>query len=147
MQLDKAFECAVILAWPDLLKVVTPASVRVEYRQEPESRLDHLTLWADKGKGYCDRVCDYRTSASEDHPNGMRFWRGHDSDHLTRSLAFIMENQDNFTTSPTARDGLVLVYPPGDAERAQAATWEAALPGIAAARGDAIQSRVEQLTA
>jgi hypothetical protein len=132
MELDKAFELAVILAWRDLLKVVTLASVRVEYRHEPKSRLDHLTLWADKGKGYCDRVCDYRTSASEG-PIGMRFWRGHDSDQLTRSLAFIMENQDSFTSSPTARDGLVLVYPPGDAERAQAATWEAAIPATAAA--------------
>jgi hypothetical protein len=133
MELDKAFEFAVILAWRDLLKVVTPASVRVEYRRELDRRLDHVTLWVDKGKGYCDRVCDYWTSVSEGRPIGMRLWRGHDSDQLTRSLAFIMENQDGFTSPPTARDGLVLVYPPGDAERAQAATWEAALPATVAA--------------
>jgi hypothetical protein len=44
-----------------------------------------------------------------------------------------MENQDSFTSSSTACDGLVLVYLPGDAERAQAATWEAALPATVAA--------------
>jgi hypothetical protein len=133
MELDRAFEFAVILAWRDLRKVVTPACVRVEYWHELNSKLDHVTLWADKGKGYCDRVCDYRTSASEGRPIGMRLWRGHDSDQLTRSLAFIMEKQDSFTSSSTACDGLVLVYPPGDAERAQAATWEAALPATVAA--------------
>ncbi len=133
MQLDKAFEFAVVLAWRDLLKVVAPASVRVEYCHEPKSSLDHVTLWADKGKGYCDRVCDYWTWASEAHPNGMHFWRGHDSERLARSLDFIMKHQDHFTGPGAARDGLVLVYPPGDAERAEAAGWAAALPGTAAA--------------
>jgi hypothetical protein len=129
MQLDKAFEFAVILAWRDLLKVVTPASVRVEYRHESKIVLDHVTLWADKGKGYCDRVCDYWTWASAAHANGIRFWRGHDSDPLARLLGFIMKNQDHFVCPTTAREGLVLVYPPGDEQRAEAAAWEAALPG------------------
>lgn len=134
MQLDNAFEFAVTLSWRDLLKVVTPASVRVEYRRESKSFLDHVTLWANKGKGYSDRVCDYWTWASSAHPNGMHFWRGHDSDQLARSLDFIMTNQDHFTAPTAARNGLVIVYPPGDAERAEAATWAATLPGTAAAK-------------
>ena len=146
MQLDKAFEFAVILAWRDLLKVVTPACVRVEYRREPKSLLDHVTLWVDKGKGYCDRVCDYWTWSSETHANGIRFWRGHDSEGLARSLDFIMKNQDHFTALTTARDGLVLVYPPVDAQRAEAAAWEAYLPGTDPA-SETQYSRVEQLTA
>lgn len=133
MQLDKAFELAVVFSWGDLMKVVTPASIRVEYRRESRSLLDHVTFWADKGKGYCDRVCDYWTWGSATHPNGMRFWRGHDSDQLARSLDFIMKGQDRFTASAIARDGLVLVYPPGDAERAEAATWAATFPGTAPA--------------
>ena len=147
MQLDKAFEFAVVLAWRDLLKVVTPASVRVEYRREPKSSLDHVTLWADKGKGYCDRVCDYWTWASAAHPNGMHFWRSHDSDRLARSLDFIMKNQDHFTAPTTARDGLVLVYPPGDAQRAESAAWHASLPATAAASETQYSLAVEQLTA
>jgi hypothetical protein len=134
MQLHRAFELAVILSWRDLMKVVTPACVRIEYQRESESLLDHVILWADKGKGYCDRVCDYWTWASSAHPNGIRFWRGHDSKSLTRSLDFIMNNQDYFTASKTARDGLVLVYPPRDGERAQAVAWEAATPRTSAAR-------------
>ncbi len=70
MQLDKAFEFAVVLAWGDLMKVTTPASVRVEYQCESKSPLDHVTLGLDKGKGYSDRVCDYWTSASSLHPSG-----------------------------------------------------------------------------
>jgi hypothetical protein len=134
MQLDKAFEFAVILSWTDLMKVVTPASVRVEYERESKS-LDHVTVWADKGKGYCDRVCDYWTWASAAHPSGMRFWRGHDSEQLARALDFIMTNQERFTGRTVARDGLVLVYPPGDQERAQAASWGEALPEPARASG------------
>lgn len=131
MQLDKAFELAVVFSWGDLMKVVTPASVRVEYQRESKSSLDHVTIWADKGKGYCDRVCDYWTWASGAHPNGIRFWRGHDSDCLARALEFIMKSQERFTGPTTARDGLVLVHPPGDAERAEAAGWAAALPATA----------------
>jgi len=134
MQLDKAFELAVILSWRDLMKVVTPASIRVEYRRESKSPLDHVTLWADKGKGYCDRVCDYWTCASSAHTDGIHFWRGHDSDQLARSLDFIMKNQGHFTAPTMARDGLVLVYPPGDAEGAEAATWAATFPETAAAK-------------
>jgi hypothetical protein len=89
----------------------------------------------DKGKGYSDRVCDYWTSASSAHPSGVRFWKGHDSDQLARALDFIMKNQDRFTGPTTARDGLVLVYPPGDEERTEAATWGEAAPGTATAKG------------
>jgi hypothetical protein len=91
-------------------------------------------------------VCDYWTSASETHANGIRFWRGHDSDRLARSLDFIMKNQDHFAGPTTARDGLVLVYPPVDAQRAEAAAWEASLPGTDPA-SETQYSRVEQLTA
>jgi hypothetical protein len=135
MQLDKALEFAVVLAWTDLMKVVPAASVRVEYERESKTPLDHVTVWADKGKGYCDRVCDYWTWASAAHPNGMRFWRGHDSAPLARALDFIMRNQERFTGPTAARDGLVLVYPPGDEQRAVAATWGDALPAATSANG------------
>jgi hypothetical protein len=133
MQLHNALGFAVILSWEDLLKVETPASVRVEYQCESKSPLDHVTIWLDKGKGYSDRVCDYRTWTSPAHPRTMRFWKGHDSEQLTRALGFIMQNQDRFTSPNTARDGLVLVFPPGEEERSEAATWEEATLGAAPA--------------
>jgi hypothetical protein len=130
MDLDNALEFAVILSWPDLTKIAAPVSVRVEYHCESKSLLDHVIVWSGKGKGYSDRVCDYWTSSSSAHPSGARFWKGHESEQLKRSLEFILMNQDRFTSPNTVRDGLVLVYPPGDAERADAAAW-----GAASARG------------
>lgn len=126
MQLEKAFRLAVTLSWGDLRKVERPASVRVEYERESDSPLDHVTVWLDKGGGYYDRVCDYWTGTSPDHPLAIRFWKGHDSEQLAQALAFIMKNQSRFTAPTTARKGLVIVYPPGDEERAEAATWEKA---------------------
>jgi hypothetical protein len=135
MKLHKALEFAVILSWQDLLKVETPACVRVEYECEAKSPLDHLTIWLDKGKGYSDRVCDYWTRTSPAHPQAMRFWKGHDSGQLARALAFIMQNQDRFTSPTTARDGLVLIYPPGEAECSEAAAWEETALGAATTSG------------
>jgi hypothetical protein len=129
MLLNKAIECALVLSWADLIKVVPLVSARVEYRRESGHLLDHLTVWADKGKGYRDRVCDYRTEDSSEDPKGVQFWRGHHSDQLAQALGFILHNQDHFTFSPTVRYGLVLVFPPGDAERTEAANWEGPVPG------------------
>ncbi len=44
MELDKALKFAVILAWADLMKVTTPCSARVEYRCEPGTSLDYLSV-------------------------------------------------------------------------------------------------------
>jgi len=46
MELDKALTFAVILAWEDLMKVTNPCSARVEYRCEPGTSLDYLSVWA-----------------------------------------------------------------------------------------------------
>jgi hypothetical protein len=44
MKLDKALEFVVILAWENLMKTAAPCSVRVEYRWEPGTALDYLTV-------------------------------------------------------------------------------------------------------
>jgi len=124
MELDKAFELAVILAWEDLTKVTTLSSARLEYVREPRTSLDHLSVWLVKGRGYQDRVCDYWTQTSSAHPSGVRFGNGHGSDKLAQALDFIMKNQDQFTRPADAgRNGLVLIYPPAGELRAEAAAW------------------------
>jgi hypothetical protein len=40
-----------------------------------------------------------------------------------------MKSQDRFTAPTTAREGLVIVSPPGDEERTEASTWEEAEMG------------------
>jgi hypothetical protein len=51
MRLDKAPEFAVILAWEDLMKSAAPRSVRVEYRCEPGTSLDYLSVWSVRPAG------------------------------------------------------------------------------------------------
>ena len=124
MELDKAFEFAVITAWQDLMKVANPCSVRVEYECEPGASLDYLSVWAVKAGGYQDLVCDYWTWTSPAHASGVRFTNGFHSDGLGQSLDFIMKNQDQFTRPVDAcRHGFVLIYPPTEVERLEVTGW------------------------
>jgi hypothetical protein len=123
MELDKALQCAVILAWEDLMKATQPCSARVEYQGDPGTPLDYLSVWSVGAGGYQDLVCDYWTWTSSAHRSGVRFRDGHSSEQLAETLDFIMKNQDQFTRRAGAcRDGLVLVYPPAGKERTEAAT-------------------------
>lgn len=133
MKLDTAFANAVVLAWEDLAKTAMPCSVRVEYRSEVGTPLDYLGIWSVGPKGHQFLVCDYWTCPSQAHPGGVRFWNGHHSDRLAQALDFLMKNQDQFTRPPDAfRDGIVLIDPPTEVERTQAATWMIGLQGAAA---------------
>jgi hypothetical protein len=124
MELDKAFQFAVILAWDDLMKAAKLTSARVEYVCDPGTSLDYVSVWSVKAWGYYNLVCDYWTSTSSAHPSGVRFVNGHYSDKLAQALDFIMNNQDQFTRAPDAcRHGLVLISPPTGDERTEAATW------------------------
>ncbi len=143
MELDKAFEFAVILAWEDWMKGTDPCSVRVEYRGEPGTPLDYLSVWSVRAAGRQDLVCDYWTWTSAAHPSGVRFRNGHYSDHLAQTLEFIMKNQDQFTRRTDAcHDGLVLIYPPAEDERAEATTWMREVHNTLTNFGGAVNERV-----
>ncbi len=143
MELDKAFQFAVILAWEDLMKVTKPCSARVEYRCERGTSLDYLSVWSVRAGGYQDLVCDYWTWTSSVHPSGVRFRNGHCSDELAQTLDFIMKHQDQFTRRADAcRDGLALIYPPTGDERTEAATWMRGVHGTATNFGGAADERV-----
>jgi len=132
MELDKALEFAVILAWEDLMKVANPRSARVEYRCEPGTSLDYLSVWSVRTGGEQDLVCDYWTQTSSAHPSGVRFSNRFDSDRLGQTLDSIPMNQNQFTRPADAcRDGLVLVHPPTGDERTEAVTWMSGLHGAA----------------
>ena len=85
MELDKALQLAVIVAWEDLTKSNEARSVRVEYQGKPGTALDNMSVWSSKVWGYHDLVCDYWTSASSAHPSGVCFKNGHGSDKLADS--------------------------------------------------------------
>jgi len=143
MELDKAFQFAVIDAWEDLRRVTEPCSIRVEYQGEPGTSLDYLRIWSDRGGGYQHLVCDYWTWTTPAHPSGVRFTNGYHSDGLGQTLEFIMKNQDQFTRrADPCRDGLVLIYPPTGDQRAEAATWMADSHGAAANLGSPAEKSV-----
>ena len=124
MKLDQAFEFAVILAWEDLAKVSDACSVRVEYRCEPGTPLDHVSVWSAGALGRQNLVCDYWTSASLNHQGGVCFKNRYGSEQLTKTLDLIMTNQGRFTrVADACREGLVLIYPPAADNRAEAGIW------------------------
>lgn len=124
LELDKAFQYAVTLAWNDLMTPIEPRAIRLEYLCEPGSPLDHLSLWAVRAGGYQDLVCDFRASASLAHPSGASFGNRHSSNKLAATLDFILKNQGQFTRPADAgRHGLVILYPPDASDRAEAAAW------------------------
>jgi len=132
VELDKAFEFAVILAWEDLMKAPQPGSVRVVYDCKPGTSLDYVSVWSSRAWGYCDLVCDYWMQTTSAHPGGILFKNSHNSDKLAETLDFIMKNQDEFTRPADAcRDGLVLIYPPTEKEVAEATAWMKAVQGAA----------------
>jgi hypothetical protein len=106
------------------MKATKPSSVRVEYRCEPGTSLDYLDVWSVAADSRQDLVCDYWAWTSSVHPGGIRFRNGRHSDKLAQTLDFIMKNQERFTRPADAcRDGLVLIYPPTEGERTEAARW------------------------
>ena len=124
MQLDKALEFAVILAWKDLMTGDQLLSARVQYESKRGTPLDSLSVWTVRSWGYQDRVCDYRTSASSTDPIGATFSNGHNSDVLAQTLGFIMKDQDQFTLPVDAwRTHLVLIQPPTADQVSEATAW------------------------
>src|ERR1700751_4349322 len=124
LELDKAFQYAVTLAWEDLMTPLKPRAIRVEYLCEPGSPLDHLSVWSVRAGGYQDLVCDFWTSASLAHPNGAGFGNRESSDKLAGALDFIRRNQGQFTRPADAgRHGLVLIHPPDADDRREATAW------------------------
>ena len=133
MELDKAFQFAVILAWEDLMKAPQPGSVRVVYDCKPGTSLDYVSVWSARAWGYYDLVCDYWTWTSSAHPAGVLFRNSRNSGKLAETLDFIMKNQDQFTRPADAcRDGLILIDPPTERERTEAGAWKRDLQSAAA---------------
>ena len=130
MELDKAFRFALVLAWEDLPQATEPHSIRIEYQFEPDTLLEHLTVWLDKTRGYGDRVCDYWMRTSSTHGRGLDFRNGYHSVNLAQTLDFIMKNRDQFThPADASRNGLVWIYPPDAEDHAEAAAWIAGVHG------------------
>jgi hypothetical protein len=122
--IEEALRSAMIAAWDDL-SILTPLrAIRVEYQCEPGIYIDNVTIWLVREGGYQERVCDYRTGHFSQSRAGWRCWAKIHSAKLLGALDIILRHQDCFLLAPDAsRNGLLIVFPPTERERAAAAVW------------------------
>jgi hypothetical protein len=129
MELDRAFELAVVSSWEELVRPGDKSSVRVEYKKVSDFPLDSLEVWTVRNRGYGRLVCRYSVaspncdSLSPEVPR-VHFANSYHSKMLSKDLDFIMQNQDRFTR-PADRSihGWVQIDCPSEADRIDAATW------------------------
>jgi hypothetical protein len=129
MELDRAFELAVVSSWGDLVKPGEICSVRVEYKKVSDFRLDSVEVWTVRNRGYGTLVCRYSVapsnsaSLSAEVPR-VHFANSYYSTTLIEDLDFIMRNQGHFTR-PADRsiNGSIQIARPSEVDRNDAATW------------------------
>ena len=126
--IEDAFRAAMVRAWDDFSALTAPRAIRVEYLNERGSALDQLTVWLVSTGGYQDRICDYRAGSAAHEPRVWQCWTRLRSAKLVGALNFIMRNQERFTRAADASHcGVIVVFPPTDEQRAEAATWAAGI--------------------
>ena len=130
MEFEKALGLAVISSWEDVVKSHSEdCAVHIEYPNLVGTPVESLKVWAVK-HGHWTLVCDYSTIVSRTFPVlGVHFENSFHSETLARNLAFIMENQRQFTrrAADSSVNGMVQVSLPNGEDRANAATWSAAM--------------------
>jgi len=136
MELDRALELAVVSSWEDLVKPGETCSAHVEYKKVPSLPLDSLEVWTIRNRGYGTLVCRYygtpSSSVSASSEASVHFANSYHSKRLANNLAFIMENQWQFTR-PADRSihGLVQIDGPTEEDRSDAADWTQAVLNLA----------------
>jgi hypothetical protein len=133
MELDRAFELAVVASWEDIVRPGDTCSVHVEYEKQPDSPLSSVMVWTIRNRGYGTLVCRYsvvpsdsRSSSPEGSP--VHFANSYHSEKLADALDFVMRNQSRFTR-PADRSihGLVQIDCPSQEDRNDATTWSQAI--------------------
>lgn len=129
MELDRAFEFAVVSSWDQLVHPGEPYSIHVEYKNLSQVPLSSVEVWMIKKRGYGCLVFRYSmgqpaSSARLLEAPTKHFANSYDSEILAENLDFIMRNQDQFSRSTDhSVHGLVQIDAPSDKDRASAAAW------------------------
>jgi hypothetical protein len=124
VHIEEALRSTMIAAWDDFSTVAFPRAIRVEYQCEPGLRVDDLTIWLVREGGYQERVCDYRTGHTTRFQAEWRCWAKVHSSKLFGALDFIMRHQERFFLTPDgSRNGVLVIFPPTQPERAAADVW------------------------
>jgi hypothetical protein len=129
MEIDRAFELAVVSSWDDLVNPGESCSIHVEYRDISELPLNSVEAWKTKNRGDGTLVCCYSMSRSDSSPVtpetlDMHSANNYRSRMLADNLDFIMRNQHQFSRpSDRSIHGLVQIDLPSEEERKRAAIW------------------------
>lgn len=129
MEFEKALGFAVVSCWEDMVKPDEDCAIHIEYPNVFGTPVQSLKVWTVK-RGYWALVCDYSTVVSRSFPAlGVHFENSFHSEMLARNLAFIMQNQRQFTrrAADSSVNGMVQVSPPNGEDHANAAAWTAAM--------------------
>jgi|SRR5580704_10654466 hypothetical protein len=129
MELDRAFELAVLASWEDLVKPGDPCSVHVEYEKQANSPLASLSVWTIRNRGYGTLVCRYSVAPSDSASPSLKgpsihFANSYHSEMLADFLGFVLRNQSSFTRpSDRSIHGLVQIDCPTEVDRSEGVTW------------------------
>lgn len=145
LSIDDVLRSTMIHAWDDFSAAAAPHAIRVEYLGQPGVPFDELTIWLVSAGGYQERICDYRIGPSLHHSIEWRCWTRIHSARLVGALDFIMRHQERFRRTAGANlHGVIVVFPPTQEDRAEAAAWMARIgvavspPAVARARAAAV---------
>jgi hypothetical protein len=120
--LEQILKSAIVASWEDLTHGAEPRLIHIEYNFAAGGTLDDLRIWSSITRGHWLLACEYRMSASNSHPSGVRFDNGYQSEGLAHTLKFVMQHQNAFAIPPNlGRPGLLQIPCPSEAEIAVAA--------------------------
>ncbi|HTD25162.1 MAG TPA: hypothetical protein VK738_21110 [Terriglobales bacterium] len=131
MEFEKAIALAMMSSWDELVKSNDEnCTLRVEYRDISGTSLECLKVWFVRKNGLWVLVCNYSIKASHSSQDlRFSFANSYQSEALTQSIDYIMQNQLRFSrrAAGSSMKGMVEVGPPNQEERANAVTWRKAI--------------------
>jgi hypothetical protein len=140
MELDRAFELAVMSCWDELVKSAEPCSIQVEYKNLSGLPVRLVEVWTIRKRGYGKLAFRYvspESDASIPHVEvaEMQFANSYRSDTLANSLDFIMRNQASFTRPiDHSSHGLIQIETPNEQDRERSELWLASIRTLPDAR-------------
>jgi hypothetical protein len=123
-KLEQLLEAAIVVSWADLMHGSEAGLIHVEYGFAQGGTVDYLKVWSSLTRGHWLLAGEYWMSASEYHDAGAHLEDGYQSEGLSNTLEFLMQNQDAFVLPKDLdRKGLLQISTPTDDESKAASTF------------------------
>jgi hypothetical protein len=123
-KLEQLLEAAIVVSWADLMHGTETGLIHIEYGFAQGGSLDYLKVWSSRTRGHWLLAGEYWMSASEYHIAGAHLENGYQSEGLSNTLEFLMQNQDAFLLPKDLdRKGLLQIGTPTDDESKAASAF------------------------